>query len=163
MDAQLYRCRLAGSSAFDRIALRQRCTFRLSLVASTSTNTGTAIASVLRRRCPSLSIANYTQIRMEQGAVLPNACPCRPFDGACSLPNAYQALPQWSHRLNYELFLLPVTSSHLSPSSFLISSTFFQASSFISTKAARPLAYSVSGRSNVVMNGHPPGLNWAAA
>ena len=34
-------------------------------------------------------------------------------------------------------FFFPVTSSHFSPRSFLISSTFFQASSFIWTNNAR--------------------------
>ena len=37
-------------------------------------------------------------------------------------------------------FLVPVTSSHFSPSSFLISSTFFQASSFMLTNTARAAA-----------------------
>ena len=45
-------------------------------------------------------------------------------------------------RLNYaarrdQLFFFPVTSSHFSPRSFLIASTFLDASSFIATKAAR--------------------------
>ena len=40
--------------------------------------------------------------------------------------------------LNY--FFFPVTSSHFSPRSFLISSTFFQASSFIWTNDARAAA-----------------------
>jgi hypothetical protein len=39
----------------------------------------------------------------------------------------------------FQLFL-PVTSSHLSPRSFLIASTFLCASSFIATKAARAAA-----------------------
>ena len=39
----------------------------------------------------------------------------------------------------FQLFL-PVTSSHLSPRSFLIASTFFDASSFIATKLARAAA-----------------------
>jgi hypothetical protein len=38
-----------------------------------------------------------------------------------------------------QLFL-PVTSSHFSPRSFLMASTFFDASSFIATKAARAAA-----------------------
>ena len=39
----------------------------------------------------------------------------------------------------FQLFL-PVTSSHFSPRSFLIASTFFDASSFIATKLARAAA-----------------------
>jgi hypothetical protein len=39
-----------------------------------------------------------------------------------------------------QLFFFPVTSSHFSPSSFLMPSTFFDASSFIATKAARAAA-----------------------
>ena len=60
-------------------------------------------------------------------------------------------------------FFLLVSSSHLVPKSFLTSSTFFQASSFLAVNEARARAYSASGRSNVVMNGQPPELTWPAA
>jgi hypothetical protein len=43
-------------------------------------------------------------------------------------------------RFDAQLFFFPVTSSHFSPSSFLIPSTFFDASSFIATKEARAAA-----------------------
>ena len=43
-------------------------------------------------------------------------------------------------RCSRSQLFLPVTSSHLSPSSFLIASTFFDASSFISTNTARAAA-----------------------
>ena len=47
---------------------------------------------------------------------------------------------QTSARFDAQFFFFPVTSSHFSPSSFLMSSTFFDASSFIAMKAARAAA-----------------------
>src|SRR5262245_46131236 len=60
-------------------------------------------------------------------------------------------------------FLLPTTSSHLSPICSLSSPTLVDASASLALKAARAAAYSASDSSKVVMKGHPPELICGAA
>src|SRR5436190_5540124 len=69
----------------------------------------------------------------------------------------------WNSTICFVYFFLPVSSSHFSPSCFLRSSTFLDASASFVVKAARALAYSESESSKEVMKGQPPELTWGAA